>query len=349
MHIRGNVPPHIKGDPVATKLKQIGLLIERNDPTAESRARRLVDKYPQRADVRNILAVAYIKQNKLRLAVPHLEFAVKAEPNNTHFLNNLGRLYLDLRLVELAFSFLNKALAINPKLTSALLALGKYYTHVGKAELAWPYLERLHKLAPHDNNVKWELADCLDVLGRNEAANELYQQLGRTKAHLVLSLYYFSRHITEEDSGDLVAKIEQLLASNKLSDDERSKLHTALGFALEKQRDYRRAFTNFAQAGRLRHLEFDVEQYRAWVDGVIDVFKPEVISKYSLSGSQSSLPVLVVGMPRSGTTLTEQMIASHHQAGGAGELSRLALFANSLAYSPRKDIRRFLPSLGGIR
>ena len=236
-------------------------------------------------------------------------------------------------------------MAINPNLGSALLASRQILQHVGKAELARPYFERLHKLAPHDNNVKWGLADCLDALGRKDAADKLYQELGKTKSHRVLSLYYFSRNATEEDSGGLIAEIEQLLLSNQISDDERSMLHTALGFAHEKQRDYQRAFLNFDQAGRLRHIEFDIEQYRAWVDGVIDVFTPDVISKYSPSGSQSSLPVLVVGMPRSGTTLTEQMIASHPQAGGAGELSRLTLFANSLSCNPRKDIRKFLPSL----
>src|SRR5262245_24259899 len=121
-----------KPDPVTAEIKQVGALIERNElASAQTKALELLKAYPRRPDVHNILGVAYVRQNLKRQAVPHFEFAAKAEPENAHYLNNLGRVYVDLGLIELALPFLQKALAIDPKLTSALLALGKYYNEGG--------------------------------------------------------------------------------------------------------------------------------------------------------------------------------------------------------------------------
>ena len=333
-------------DPVATRIKQIGSQIGRGEfVAAEADALELLNAHPQRPDVHNILGIVYIQQNKKNRAAPHLEFAVKAEPDNTHYLNNLGRLYLDLKYVELALPFLNKVLTIDPTLTSALLAIGKYYTEVGKAELALPYFERLHKFAPRDDNVTCELAEGLDVLGRKEEAHELYRTLRESKSHKVKSLYYSSRNDPPGNNAILLNEITQLLKNEKLADHIRSMLHTALGFIHEKESDYPLAFSHFERAGRLRRAAFNISDYRAWVDGVIELFTADFFRGRPMAGNPTSLPVLVVGMPRSGTTLTEQMIASHGEAGGAGELTRVGLFAKSLHFSPGQDLGKFVPAL----
>lgn len=348
MKTRGNLNPHVKPDPVGLEIRRIGSLIERNElAAAQSEALKLLEAYPKRPDIHNILGIIYIRQKMGKRAVPHLEFAVKAEPRNTHYLNNLGRLYVDLRLIELALPFLHKALAINPNLTSALLALGKYYNSIGKAELALPYFERLRKIMPQENRIKWELADSLDALGRKEEAGKLYGELHKTSSDAVPALYYFSRNDPPNGNAALLAEIEQLLPHDKLTDEQRSTLHTALGFILEKEENYPLAFSHFDKANRLQPIAFDIEKHRAWVDGVIKLFTADFFRKRRDIGSPSALPVLVVGMPRSGTTLTEQIIASHGQAGGAGELTRIGLFARRLSYFSG-DIAKVAASLDAL-
>ena len=348
MKVNINLNQYVKPDPVRAEIKRIGALVENQKfAEAENEALRLLKAHAKRPDVHTILGVALVQQGKRNQAVPHFEFAAKAEPENTHYLNNLGRLYLDLTFVELALPFLDKALALDPKLTSALLAIGKYYTKVGKAELALPYFERLHKIVPHDNSVKQELAESLDVLGRSAEADALYRELNQT-SYKVQALYYFSRHEPPEGNNALIAEIDELLQRDSLNDPTRSKLHTALGFAHEKDGNYPLAFSNFEAAGRLSPASFNIKDYRAWVDGVINVFTADFFRERANLGNPSALPVLVVGMPRSGTTLTEQMIASHRSAGGAGELTRIRLFAHRLSYSPQRDITRFTRSLDAI-
>ena len=338
--------PHIAPDPVAIEIRRIGASIEQNDlPKAEARALKLLQAHPKRADVHNILGVAYVQQDKKTLAVPHFEFAVKAEPRNSHYLNNLGRLYLDLQFVELALPFLHNALRINPKLASALQAIGKYYNRIGKAEMALPYLERLSKILPQDSVVKMQLAESFDALGRKEEASKLYGEVRQAKPNLVQALYYFSRNPPPEGSTAIIAEIEGLLSREDLTGEQRSTLHTSLGFIHEKGRNYPLSFAHFDQAHQLMPRDFDIGKFRTWVDRVIGVFTESFFRQRGKIGSPSSLPVLVVGMPRSGTTLTEQVIASHGEAGGAGELARIGLFSKKLCLGPKQDTHRFVPIL----
>jgi tetratricopeptide (TPR) repeat protein len=338
----------IKPDPVPAKLREIGSLVHSKDLAgAEAEALKLLQAYPKRPDVHNILGVVYIQNKKSRLAVPHLEFATKAEPQNSVYLNNLGRLYLELRAIELALPFLHNALAINPKLTTTLISIGEYYTSVGKAALGLPYLERALRNEPNNKKAKWQLALSLDALGRQDEANSLYQELRFEGIFAVDGIYYLSRNNKRELNAPLQAEAEELLKSDQLTNAGRSKLHTALGFMLEKEGRYEDAFSHFDGANRLASASFDIELFRAWVDRIIEIFTADMLRERAHHGSDSRLPVLVVGMPRSGTTLTEQMIAIHGKAGGAGELMRIPLFARSLSYS-QQDMGKFVASFDAL-
>jgi len=337
----------IKPDPVPAKLREIGSLVHRKDlASAEAEALKLLQAHPKRPDVHNILGVVYIQNKKAGLAVPHLEFATKAEPQNSVYLNNLGRLYLELRAIELALPFLHNALAINPKLTTTLISIGEYYTSVGKAALGLPYIERALRNEPNNKKAKWQLAESLNALGRTDEANRLCQELRLEGAFVVDGLYRISRNNKREQNVPLLAEAEELLKSDALTDVGRSRLHSAMGFMLEKEDRYEAAFGHFDSANRLSSAPFNIEVFRTWVDRVIEVFTVEVFRERASVGSESRLPVLVIGMPRSGTTLTEQMIASHGKAGGAGELLRVPLFAKSLNYSG--DMGKFIDSFDAL-
>src|SRR5207245_9289886 len=107
------------------------------------------------------------------------------------------------------------------------------------------------------------------------------------------------------------------------------------------------AVQHVARAHADESLTLDIARYRCWVDRLTAVFTPDFCARWRHVGQSSELPVFVVGMPRSGTTLTEQIIASHPQAGGAGELIRLIRFAQRYGYkkAPEK-LEENLAALG---
>jgi len=334
-------------DSVPSRVRQIGALVQRGDlDKAKSAALELLDIHPKRPEVHNILGLIYIQQKMRNRAIPHLEFATKAEPQNSAYLNNLGRLYLELHAIELALPFLHNALAIDPKLTATLISIGEYYVTVGKAALGLPYLERALHNEPKNKTARWNLAEALDALGRKDEANDHFQKLRQEGQMPVQCLLRISRNNRPEQNVPLMAEAERLLRENSLSDPDRSLVHTALGFMLENEGRYQPAFDHFHKANRLKPVAFDLEPFRIRVDAMIEKLTADVFRARANLGNESALPVLVVGMPRSGTTLTEQVIASHGKAAGAGELNRISLFAKTYGYG--KDPDGFIQALDGL-
>src|SRR5439155_9713955 len=156
-------------------------------------------------------------------------------------------------------------------------------------------------------------------------------------------LHRISRNNRPEQNVALMAEAERLLREDSLPDPDRSLVHTALGFMLENEGRYQPAFDHFHKANRLKPVTFDIEPFRIWVDTIIEKLTADVFRARANLGNESALPVLVVGMPRSGTTLTEQVIASHGKAAGAGELARISLFAKTYGYM--KDLDGFIQAL----
>lgn len=321
-------------------LIQDGMLTE-----AEAMAKELLRLNPSRPELHSLLGEIYIRQKRPNLAVPHCEFAVKANPQDPIFLCNLGRLYLDLEALELALPFLQNALAIRPNLVAALLAIGKYYFVLGKADLALPYLERAVKADPDDCRGKWQLAESLDALGKKNEANKLFSELRVLPAYSAASLSRLASNAQSEERAVILTEARELLSTASLSDRDRSIVHRTIGFLLEGQSECQAAFEHFLAANKLASEPFDIVGFRGWVDNIILHMDDKVFHRHRAWGNQDELPVFVVGMPRSGTTLAEQIIASHPQAGKAGELSRLWNFTKRVNYRKDKDISEFEASL----
>jgi len=334
-------------DPVARKIREIAALVQKGEKAeAEKASLALLESHPKRPDVHNIVGVVYVQLGRSSKAVQHLESAVKAEPNNPIYLNNLGRLYLDLDLIELALPPLERALSINPRLGETLWAIGEYYRDSGKAARGLPYLDRALRVDPDNLMIKTSRAESLESLGRLDEAKAGFEALLTTPRMKPLALLRLSQLGRPTTESPLFAEAQGLLQSSGLGNPAVSRLHSALANLYQNSGDFPRAFAHFEQANNAQSLSFDIDRYRAWVDEIIATFTPQSFAARSHVGHASELPVFVIGMPRSGTTLTEQIIASHPQAGGAGELMRLIRFSDRLNY--RKNPRGFGESFDAL-
>jgi len=107
-------------------------------------------------------------------------------------------------------------------------------------------------------------------------------------------------------------------------------LQHALGELLEASGDHTRAFAAHQEANNARHALFDPTAHREYVDSLIEVFSENALTQLPKAANLSRIPVLIVGMPRTGTTLIEQILATHPQIMGAGELEELRMLAEAL-------------------
>ncbi|WP_119392369.1 tetratricopeptide repeat-containing sulfotransferase family protein [Taklimakanibacter lacteus] len=330
-------------DPTIAKLKEVLALVGRRDfGAAEALARKLQQSQPDHADANNVLGIVLLSRKNAGAAVKFLEHAVRKQPDNAVYLNNLGCAYLDLGVIELAQAPLSKALKINPGLTKTLWLLGEFYRQGGKPEMALPYHEKACRNEPQNSDYKWALGKTFEMLGRSQEASAIFLALREHPQIGDQALYRLAVNDKHDLASPLLAEIETKLSSGPRPPRALSALHNGAGKIREQNGDFSGAFEHFIKANEADPVPFDIARYRAWVDGVIATFTPELLAAQQV-GSSSDIPVFVVGMPRSGTTLVEQIIARHPQAAGAGELDRIWKFGRWLGYhdDAGKFIRQF--------
>jgi tetratricopeptide (TPR) repeat protein len=223
-------------------------------------------------------------------AIAHYQQALAIAPDYTAAHCNLGSALLSLNRCADAIIHYDKALAIDADFAEAHHGAGIALQALGALEKAVAALERAVRLAPH-----------------------------RTDFHLTLAQ---SKRFTADDPR--LAALE-ILARNlpALSADAQIALHFALGKAYADLAQHRRSFRHLVAGNALKRycIAYDEGQTLKRFADIRATFTPDLMRTYRGVGEPSAVPLFVVGMPRSGTTLIEQILASHSRVFGAGEIS----------------------------
>ncbi|WP_284277457.1 tetratricopeptide repeat-containing sulfotransferase family protein [Mesorhizobium huakuii] len=268
-------------------------------------------------------------------ALRYFARAVGADPRNPYYHLSLGEAYLKVSEFSPAIRHIQYALAVKPDLVEALCALGDAYSAFDKGEMALLLFEKALKIAPDHPLARMGLSHALASLGRmDEAAVHLKETIERRIA--VPAAYNGLVHTRKY--ADEPPELEAILAELRDTDhgsEGAAALHHAAGKVLNDMRRYKEAMDHFKKGNQAAGHKFDLENYRRWVDAMIEAFSPELVASTAAYGNPSEVPVFVVGMPRSGTTLTEQICASHPKVHGAGELSKLRRIAMAIGLGNR--------------
>jgi tetratricopeptide (TPR) repeat protein len=188
------------------------------------------------------------------------------------------------------------------------------------------------------------LGHLLMQLGKVDEATALFEELKKVAPLQGLSQLIHAREVPEDPK-----VLEQMaLAARRpsLEGPVQSHLLFTLASAWEKKKEYEKAWECATEANRAarEHLQYRPEQHRACVEREIARFSPEFIKSRSGYGLDSRIPTFVLGMPRSGTTLVEQILGSHSKVFGAGELSIVPEFIQKLnAWEMKLGTRRGYP------
>ncbi|HEA83652.1 MAG TPA: sulfotransferase family protein, partial [Thermodesulfobacterium geofontis] len=164
-----------------------------------------------------------------------------------------------------------------------------------------------------------QLVHVLTSIGELEQAREIQTQIiGINPAAVIQQVEMENYKATDEQ----VELLERLLNSVAIPKATRASAGFALHKVLEKRKNYDRAFEVLIKANELvkEELTYDWKEHRLMIQKTIEVFTPELVEKLKGKGHPSKRPIFVLGMPRSGTTLTEQILGSHSMVYPAGEL-----------------------------
>ncbi len=238
-----------------------------------------------------------------------------------------GYHYLGLTLKEAgdapgALAVLRKAVALKKNYTEAELSLGNALEDMGKYEEAAQVFQGLLAHDPGHAGALNNLGNIYRLLGKMKEASECYSKVLAKDPSNAQARYNLSRtgKSGEKDKGS-VDEIAAMLAQPDLTDAEKVPLHFSLGKIYDDLSDYGQAFHHFMEGNRLdqRQPGYDGAAHEALVQRIMAICGKEFFAKRRGMGSESQRPVFILGMPRSGTTLTEQILASHPSVYGGGE------------------------------
>lgn len=251
-----------------------------------------IDLKPELADAYNGLGNAFRELGRHNEALASYRKAIHLKPDFAEAYNGLGSVMQIQGKLDEAITNLQQALTLKPGYAQAHVGLAGSYIDQGKFDVAQLALDRALELDPENPNA-WAMLPAL-------------------------------RKMTMEDKAWLDTACRLIVRDNPaLSAPEVFKLLFAVGKYYDDTRQYDSAFTAYKQANTLKRQRegtFDRNNFSRLIDSLIATYNADLMNQQFAAASSSRLPVLIVGMPRSGTSLIEQIIASHPAAFGAGEL-----------------------------
>lgn len=325
----------------AEAYNNLGTVLRDLDRPAEAEAayRRAVEIRPHYIEALNNLVLALKDLDKYDEAVAVGQQVLKLDPRNADAHGYIGAVLVDQSKIDRAFEYLNKALVLNPEKAEFVNTLGRAHFEVGRPAKALECYRRAISLKPDFADPYNNMGNALKELGKLDEALQAFETslaLNKEAAGAYVNLVDAKKFRSRDDVH--LAAIETALASPSLSDERRMQLNFAAAKAFDDLQLYDDAFARMREgnARKRRKVSYDERTVLGYFDRIKNTITADVIRGKAGFGVRDETPIFVLGMPRSGTTLVEQILASHPRVSGAGELKDMSDTVNSVQTSEGK-------------
>jgi len=298
---------------------------------------------PHRADVIHSLGVALCKLGRYKEAEEHFRTVIGREPNHADAHGNLGAIHLSRGLYLDAENSLRRALKLKPGRLDHRSNLGLALVSVGRLKESRSHFEKVLRAAPRHAGALYGLGLVARAVGRFEEATSHFKRAIEIEPDMARAWSALAgvRRMSSTDADWLQGA--ETLASTLKAPAEEAGLRFAIGKYHDDLGEYAEAFASYERANELLKTisaPYAREMRTQFADDMIRTYTREALVRARQSASTSSRPVFIVGMARSGTSLAEQILASHPAIAGAGELE----FWNSAMRKHEAEVCRGVPS-----
>ncbi|MCH7538317.1 MAG: sulfotransferase [Proteobacteria bacterium] len=293
---------------------------------AETIYRDILKNDSENVDALRLLAGLATSQNEHRDAEILLKRALELTPD-------FGRAMADLIVNQVEQEKIDEALEYGARLTrigadnpDSYLLMGNAYSAAGRYEDAINAYKKALGLAAEHPGALSGLAHNLKTVGKQEEAIAIYRKCIAANPYFTEAYWSLANLKTFRFTDEEVRSMEKLLQEPNIPDNAQVHLCNALGFQYEYQQEYDQAFAYFEKCNTTkRKLEYyDAVETESLYDRIIEVFDQEFVNRAPAGKEFDVTPIFIIGLPRSGSTLLEQILASHSQVEGTHELSDLA-------------------------
>jgi len=292
---------------------------------------RAVALQPDSAEFHNNLGVALTDAQDNEKALTALQRAIELQPDFAEALNNYGFLLIELQYLDQAAAVLAKAVQLKPTHVQALDNLGDVLNLLARPAEAEAHFRAALELEPDDARAWKGVANAYEFLGRMDDAIAAYRKAIDVYPNAGAAYRQLADLESKENLREILPNMRNILAEAVLDPQQKIHLCYGLGRTYEKLGDWDQSSQYYDQGAKLKRatLDYDIADSEALIDRIIETFSAELLLPRDGTGCPSSVPIFIIGMPRSGTSMIEQILASHSQVYGAGELGNLTHLAHS--------------------
>jgi len=290
---------------------------------------------PQFGDAYNNLAKLLIKLGNTKDAIEMYQKALIFEPKSAEILYNFGNALRISGMGKEAQEAFEKAVEIKTDYAEAYNNLGLLHKDWGRHSDAEEAFQTALRLNPAQDEAKFNLGNVLQEQGKIDAAVTVFEDLLETSPQYASAYRALSALISYHDKHPHMSKVEAVLCDDQLSQEQRCELHYACAKMKEDMGELQEAFEHYVAGGQIRKklLRYDLaedQQFFLKVKQHAVGIRDQGI--FPIPDPKMPTPIFILGMPRSGTTLVEQILSCHSEVQGGGELPFLRQHADGLHF-----------------
>ena len=289
--------------------------------TVVNKGEKLIEKNPNNPFLYNLVGLALHGSGNFMIAIDRYKKAIDLDPNFLPAKNNLANSYKSIGNFEKAEFFYKSVLESKPDYIQALNNYANLKTLIFDYPSAIDLFEQALKINKEDSRILFALANAYHAIGETKKTKEIIENIllknpKHASCHKLLSsLVNYSENETN------LNQMKDLILDKDLSDGQIVDLSFALGKAYEDIKQYENSFLYLQKANQLKkkNNNYNLKSDEIFFESIKNAFK-NFNFDVNKENFDKRVPIFICGMPRSGTTLIEQIIASHHDVFGSGEL-----------------------------
>jgi tetratricopeptide (TPR) repeat protein len=292
---------------------------------AERIYREVLAREPENVSAIRLLGSLASETGRHGIAVRQLRKATQMEPEFFAAWIDLARELSEQELFEECEAVLSHAIRLEPKLPLPHTLLGNMLSRAGRHDEAVEAFETALRLDPDSSGSLAGMGHLLRTIGRTDEAIAAYRKCIHNHPAFGEAYWSLANLKTFRFTDDEVATMEENVDSERLLEETKVCLNFALGKAYEDRGEYECAFAYIDRGNAMRRINehYDPVQTEVIHDRIIDTFSAEFLKQNEGHGDPDPSPIFIVGLPRSGSTLIEQILASHSMVEGTHELADL--------------------------
>lgn len=304
--------------------------VSRKDPEDDSSAeavateREVLSSAPGQVALRVCLSEIAMQLDMYGRALAATNEVLALDPENpVRFIRQRVSILIELNMMDDAEDALDAAEEEHGDVTPLRMARAQYYSQTDQHDKAEALQRELLETYPGDAQLMLQLGQSLLLMGKLDEAARLFEEAADMNP-MAFAQMVNAKHVPDDPM--ILEKMKKVADNTFLPDDPRISMSFALAEVFEKQKDFDTAFHYLRQANEMsdKTLNFNADAFEKRVDAQIAFFTKDFLYSQEPIRPTFRTPIFVVGMPRSGTTLTEQILCSHPKVFGAGELGLMS-------------------------